>query len=227
MKKTAALLLAAAITGGSLSAQEESAYSITVDFPYVSEYVFRGIKYAEDSIQPSIEFAVDDLYAGIWTNQPVTGGTANEFDFYMGYGVSLSDTWALDFGFTYYYYPETPTGDEQFEPFVGVSGDLGSGLSATAYYYYETEFEASTFQVGLGYTVEVSDSTSVDLAADYGFVGISGGGDYSYWSLSGTYNVALNDTASTYAGLVYADNDIGGGADDSFVYFIGGVSLGF
>ncbi len=227
MKKTAALLLAAVITGGSLSAQEESSYSITVDFPYVSDYVFRGVKYADDSIQPSIEFAAGDFYAGMWTSQPVTGNIANEFDFYLGYGVALNDTWALDFGFCYYYYPETPSGDEQFEPYVGIAGDLGSGLSASAYYYYETEFEASTFQVGLGYSFEVSDTSSFDVAGDFGFVGFDGGGDYSYWSLSGTYNLALNDTAGTYVGVVYADNDIGGGADDSFFYFTAGMSLGF
>ena len=53
MKKTTALLLAAVLSGGSLSAQEESSYSVTVDFPYVSDYVFRGVKFANDSIQPS------------------------------------------------------------------------------------------------------------------------------------------------------------------------------
>ena len=99
-------------------------------------------------------------------------------------------------------------------------------MSASAYYYYETEFEASTFQFGLGYSAEVSDTSTFDLAGDFGYVDISGG-SYSYWSVSGTYNLTLNDTAGTYLGLVYADNDIGGGADDSFFYVITGISLGF
>ncbi|MCC5023020.1 MAG: hypothetical protein J6386_09610 [Candidatus Synoicihabitans palmerolidicus] len=227
MQKTAALLLVAVLTGSNLSAQEDSSYSITMDFPFVSDYVFRGVKFADDSIQPSIEFATGDFYAGMWTSQPVTGNIATEFDFYIGYGAALRGTWALDFGFTYYYYPETPSGDEQFEPYVGLSGDLGGGMSASAYYYYGTEFEASTVQLSLGYSVEVSDTSIFDLAGDYGFVGFSGGGDSSYWGLSGTYNLSLRDTASTYLGLVYAGNDIGAGSDDSFFYVNTGICLGF
>lgn len=227
MKKIAALLLAAATSLASLNAQAESSYNITVDFPFVSEYVFRGIKFADESIQPSIELAVDDFYIGMWTSQPVSDNIANEFDFYLGYGVALNDTWSVDFGATYYYYPETPSGDEQFEPYVGLAGDLGSGFSGSAYYYYETEFEVSTFQFDLGYSVAIDDSSSLDLGATYGYVTASGGGDYSYYGVSGTFNYALNDNSGIYAGVVYADNDIGGGVEDGHVYFIAGLSVGF
>lgn len=230
MKKTAALLLAAVLTGASLSAEETSAYSITLDFPYVTDYVFRGVKYADDSIQPSIEFASGDFYAGVWTSMPIgnrkSGGYTNEFDFYAGYGIKLNDTWSLDVGATYYFYPETPSGDEQFEPFIGATGDLGGGFSASAYYYYETEFEISTFQGELGYSIELAPKNTLDFSADYGFV--TGGGDsYSYYSLSSTLNHAFTDTAGGYIGVVYADNTIGGGVEDSFVYLITGVSIGF
>lgn len=227
MKKIAAIALAAAVSGASLSAQEDSSYSITMDFPYVSEYVFRGVKFAEESIQPSIEFASGDFYAGIWTSNPVTGNIANEFDFYAGYGFALSDTWALDVGATYYYYPETPSGDEQFEPFVGLAGDFGGGFSGSGYLYYETEFEVTTAQFDLGYSMEMSDTSTFDLAGAYGFVSASGGGDYNYYSVSATLNYALNDVAGSYLGVVYTDNDIGFGTEDSFLYFIAGLSLGF
>ncbi len=226
MKKTAALLLAAAISGASLSAQEESSYSITVDFPFVTDYVFRGVKLAEDSIQPSVEFAAGDFYAGIWTSQPAKGHYDNEFDFYIGYGLALSDTWSLDFGATYYYYPETD-GDATFEPYVGATGDLGGGLSASGYVYYDTELETATFQVGLGYSITVSDTSTFDLAGDFGYVTADNGGDYNYWGLSATYNLALNDSASTYIGAVFADNDIGMGVEDEHFYGIAGISLGF
>lgn len=225
MKKTAALLLAALISGSSLSAQESS-YSLTMDFPYVSDYVFRGIKYADDAIQPSIEFASGDFYAGIWISEPITNTALNEYNFYTGYGVAINDTWAMDFGVTYYYYPETPSGDEQFEPFIGASGELGGGVSGSAYYYYETEFEVSTFEFGLGYSSQLSDTASLNFAANYGFVSASGGGDYNYYSVSGTVNYALNDSAGTYFGLVYTDNDITGDPGSNF-YLMTGVSIGF
>lgn len=227
MKKIAAIALAATLVGSSLSAQEESSYSITMDFPYVSTYIFRGLEFAEESIQPSIEFASGDFYAGIWTSNPVTGANvANEFDFYMGYGWALSDTWSLDAGATYYYYPETPSGDEQFEPFVGIAGDFGGGFSGSGYLFYETEFEVTTAQFDLGYSIEMSDTSTFDLAGTYGFVSADGGGDYNYYSLSATLNYALNDIAGSYLGVVFVDTDENFGVD-SETYFIAGLSLGF
>jgi uncharacterized protein (TIGR02001 family) len=93
MKKTA-LILALLATRLGLNAQESKlSYSVTVDFPYASKYVFRGIEYAKDSIQPSIEVASGNFYAGVWTNQPVTNNSDNEFDFYAGYGIPLNDKW--------------------------------------------------------------------------------------------------------------------------------------
>ncbi len=226
MKKIAAILLAAGITGSSLSAQEESSYSITMDFPFVSEYIFRGLQFAEESIQPSVEFASGDFYAGIWSSQPVVGKDPNEFDFYVGYGFALNDTWALDVGGTYYYYPETPSGDEQFEPYVGIAGDLGGGFSGSVYGYYETEFEVTTFQFDLGYSIEMSDTSTFDVAANFGIVSADGGEDYNYYGVSATANYALNDIAGTYAGVVFVDSDATTGVD-SEVYFIAGISMGF
>jgi uncharacterized protein (TIGR02001 family) len=231
MKKIATIALAATLVGSSLSAQEESSYSITMDFPYVSNYVFRGLQFAEESIQPSIEFASGDFYAGIWTSNPIVNGPgaaayANEIDFYLGYGWALSDTWALDAGFTYYYYPETPSGDEQQEPYVGIAGDFGGGASGSLYGFYDFETEATTFQIDFGYSIEMSDTSTFDLAAAYGTVSADGGGDYNYYSLSGTINLALNDMAGTYLGVVFTDASEAFGVDND-VYFIAGLSLGF
>ncbi len=224
MKKTALLIAALAATAGSLSAQD-TPYSITVDFPYVSDYVFRGIKYADESIQPSVEFAAGDFYAGVWTSQPVLKSQLNEFDFYAGYGFALSDTWSLDVGATYYYYPETPSGDEQTEPYVGISGDI-SGFSTSFYVYYETEFEVFTYQGSVGYSVPVSDKLSFDLAADLGYVDPDAGEAYTYYDASATFTYSVNDTASLYAGVTWADNDIDLDEGDYF-FLTTGVTIGF
>lgn len=229
--KTKLLLISALLTSPALLPAQGSSYSITLDFPYVSDYVFRGIKYAGDSIQPSVEFTADKFYIGVWTNQPVTKHTANEFDFYMGYGIPLSDTWTLDLGGTYYYYPETSANDEQIEPYIGLSGDLASGLSSSFYAYYETEFEALTLQGSLGYSFELAGNSTFDVSADLGNVSVSGPGDYTYWNVSGTLNKAFNDKASGYVGVVYTSNDIrstgSGSPGDDNVYLITGVSVGF
>lgn len=226
MKKTA-LLVAAVLAGSSVRAQEASSYSITLDFPYVSEYVFRGISYAEDAVQPSIEFAMGDFYAGIWTSLPITNQYTNEFDFYAGYGVALSDSWALDLGATYYYYPETPSGDEQFEPFVGLTGEIGGGYSASFYAYYETEFEVFTYQGSLGYSIPLTDIVSLDLSGTLGYVDPDTGSDsYTYWGAGAVITYALTGSASAYLGVNYASHDLDG-VEDDFFYMNTGVTIGF
>lgn len=228
MKKIAAIVLAAAVSGANLGAQEESSYSITMDFAYVSEYVFRGVGLAEQSIQPSIEFATGDLYAGIWTSHPVTGvGVANEFDFYLGYGWALNDTWAVDAGAVYYYYPELPSGSSTSEPYLGIAGDFGAGFSGSGYVFHDIDLEATTFQFDLGYSFDMSDTSTFDISGNFGSVSVNGGGDYNYYGLNATLNYALNDVAGSYLGVAYADNDIGAGTEDEFIYFIAGLSIGF
>lgn len=227
MKKTA-LLVAAVLAGSSLHAQEPaSAYSVTLDFSYVSEYVFRGISLADDAIQPSVEVAVGDFYAGIWTSMPITNKYTNEFDFYAGYGLALSDTWALDLGATYYYYPETSSGDEQFEPFVGLTGEIGGGFSSSYYMYYETEFETFTYQGSLGYTIPLSDQASLDLSGTVGFVDPDTYlEEYLYWGAGAVVSYTLTNNASAYVGANYASHDLDGLEDDHF-YANVGVTIGF
>jgi uncharacterized protein (TIGR02001 family) len=112
------------------SAYAQSAYttnlSVSGAADYESQYVFRGKKIANGSIQPKIElnyqipagsmFPNGSLYAGAWSNQPISrrgtaGGPdqANEVDLYGGYRLSL-DSWlkglSADVGDIYYMYPE-------------------------------------------------------------------------------------------------------------------------
>ena len=61
----------------------------------------------------------------------------------------------------------------------------------------------------------------------FGTVSVNGGGDYNYYGMSATLNYALNDVAGSYLGVAYADNDIGAGTEDGFVYVIVGLSVGF
>ncbi|WP_221032076.1 TorF family putative porin [Actomonas aquatica] len=189
-----------------LSAQ--SSFSITSDFAYASDYVFRGIHYADESLQPSISFSAGNLYASVWTNQPITGGTDNEFDFTLGYALQLNDTWALDLGATYYDYPETTGNVEQLEPYLGLTATLANGFSSSTYLYYESEFEVTTLSTVLGYSQQLQDTLSLDLAAEVGGVMPDADDDYTYWALSAQLTHALNDTASAYLGVTYSNTDL-------------------
>ena len=92
---------------------------------YESQYVFRGKKIADSSIQPRGEIGLMpaslssvNIYVGAWSNQPIsrrTGGVgpdqSDEIDIYGGAfidlpGASNTNKLSLDFGDIYYWYPE-------------------------------------------------------------------------------------------------------------------------
>ncbi len=227
MKKIAVILAGLALSA-SLNAQAPtSSYSITVDFPYTSKYVFRGVELAKDSVQPSIEFASGNWYAGIWTNQPVKGKFENEFDFYLGTGIPLNETWSLDAGGTLYYYPELPSSvnpdNTTTEFYLGLTGTVG-GFSPSAYTYYDTDLKTWTHQVALGYNIPLSNTLSLDLSGTIGMVDPRNGSDYVYHGIGATIPYKLSDAATASISAQYAGTDISG--MDDHVYFTVGLTFG-
>ena len=125
MKHTlATLALAAALGAGSAS---HAAFSMSTDLTFGSEYVFRGIKLADNTFHPSVEASFDDFYIGLWGALPTekrgSMGYIDEWDLYAGYTFQLSDNLSLDIGATFYYYP-IDEADDTFEPYVGLSWDI-------------------------------------------------------------------------------------------------------
>jgi uncharacterized protein (TIGR02001 family) len=229
MKKIA-LVLALAALGTSLRAEESKlSYSVTVDFPYASKYVFRGIEYAKESIQPSIEFASGNFYAGVWTNQPITDNTDNEIDFYAGYGMALNDTWKLDVGATLYYYPEADTSsfeEQTFEGYVGLTGSV-AGFTPGIYAYYDFDLEAFTLQGSVGYSIPLETAgSSLDFTLTLGNVSPDVGDDYMYYGIGVNLPYKLTEKATLAFGAQWASNDLDG-ADDNHLWFTAGLTVGF
>lgn len=232
MKKITITLLALA-AGAFLRAEDsapKSSYSVTMDFPYVSKYVFRGLEVGGAAIQPSIEVSAGNGYVGMWTSQPIKHNDDNEFDFYAGYKLDLNDQWSLDFGSTVYTYPELDHGpgvhDTTVETYLGINGDI-SGIKPGAYVYYDWTLENWTGQLQLGYSYPLKDiGVSLDFSANLGGVVVDKGDDYLYWSLGTQANYSLSEKASLYAGVAYTSNDLKH-VDGNFWVFTGGLSVGF
>jgi uncharacterized protein (TIGR02001 family) len=226
MNKSAILLAALITTGASLKAEDPvaSSYSVTVDFPYASKYVFRGIQYAEGSIQPSIKITSGSAYSGVWTNQPVTSNIDNEFDFYAGYGFDLGNGWTVDVGATLYYYPEldesTGLDDNTIEGYVGLTGTV-EGVSVGVYAFHDFTLEALTLQGNLGYTIPIDEKTSMGLAGTVGHVSPDAGDDYTYYSVGVQFPHKLTDTATLTAGVNWASHDLDGVEDNHLWYNVG------
>ncbi|MGC4072442.1 MAG: TorF family putative porin [Nibricoccus sp.] len=244
MKKTA-ILLAALAAGAGLNAQDvKSSYSVTTDFTYSSEYVFRGVEAAGNSFQPSVEVSVDDAYIGLWTNTPVVrdrnGGETNEIDLYGGYKYKLNDALSFEAVGTYYWYPEATGGATKDSVEAGLGATyLYQGISSSLYYYYDFILGSDTIQVSVGYSVPLEAiGSSVDFSV---FAGNVSGRDvapdsgrkvmetYNYYGFDISVPYKLNDKAAITTALHYAANDqyFDGSVPDANLWFSVGLSVGF
>lgn len=239
MKTTNLILavLAAAVTAApSLRAGLVDEYKLTVDVPYVSKYVFRGLQLAKASLQPSVEIATDNTYAGVLANAPITGGQKNEFDFYAAYDIPLGKELKLDLGGTEYYYPQgayaTGRHNTSFEAYAGLTGGKltvagALPLTPTLYSYYDFTLRNYTVQGSLGYSLPIkSCPVEFDFNATAGYVGGQTGADYAFWGGGLTIPYKLNKNAKLTAGVEYSSSDLTG-ARHNLVYFSVGALVGF
>ncbi len=231
MKKI--LLIASALVAGSvLSAAEapKSSYSVTIDFPYTSQYIFRGVDLAKSSIQPSVEVTMQSFYFGIWTNQPVVKNIDNEFDLYAGYKMKLNDTLEVDAGVTNYYYPELDnrSGGKRstVEGYVGLNANV-KGFTPGVYVYHDINLEVTTIQAQMGYSIPLPEAgLSFDVTGTVGRVDFRSGSDYTYWSIGANMPYKLNDKSTVYAGATFTNNNLSVGKGDFLTWNVG-VSVGF
>ena len=238
MKKIAIAL--AALAGVSFaSAQEEAApsYTLTLDNTIASEYIFRGKEGrglgSGVTFHPSLEVTYGNFYGIVWAALPEES-VFDEIDFVAGYTFAIDDTWTLDVGATYYYYNGFGASDlNTFEPYVGISGDVG-GFSLNLYGYYDLQIDDLTVQAGVGYSLPLeSIGTSLDFSATLGYV--AGDGfenvvvvdDYFYYGVGVALPYALSETATVTAAVNYTDVSedlINDGAELTVTV---GLSIGF
>ena len=216
MKK---LLVIAAFLAAFSSVRAETNMSASVG--YDSKYIFRGVELADESMTVSLDVEFDDAYLGLWTNQPITGGFDNEFDFYGGMGFDVAEGISMDVGGTLYYYPESGSGSETFELYTGFAFD--TELSPAFYIYYDLDLEAFTFEGSIGHSYEMDENASLDAAAFYGHVD-GDGFNYSYYGASLDVVYSLSDTSAASVGIRYTNGS--DGLSDK-VYFGAAVSTGF
>jgi uncharacterized protein (TIGR02001 family) len=248
MKKLiASLAIVGAMSTSGLFAQTGDSIedlSITSSFAYESQYVFRGVKLEYDSFQPSLEFGFPvvggDLYAGIWTNLPITGkgpmGSNDEIDIYAGYAYPITDIVTLDAGFVYYWYPTdnslttasgvpgitSPKYSSYIEPYIGASFDVL--LSPAIYVYYSVDQVAKgtstsansgilTIEASIGYSFDLSEYMSVEgFSFDTGaYIGM-GIPDSSTGGIGVTGDLvyAFNENVSASIGVRYSNYSASG-----------------
>lgn len=220
MKKTITLCAALLAGGTSLWAQEnasaadESAYAITVDFPFVSKYVFRGVQLSRESLQPSVEITSGAFYAGLWNNTPLRnerdGDASKEIDLYAGYTPAITENLTADIGATYYAYPSIDEGmnDDSFEVYAGLNWALGN-FTPAGYVYRDLDLDVWAVQGSIGYSIPLTSlGTSLDLNLTVGGVFPDHAEKYAFYSVGVNLPVKLSDVVKLNFGLTYSENDL-------------------
>ena len=238
MKKIV-LFLATLATLASARAQEpKSSYSVTTDFAYSSDYVFRGVKQADDSFQPSAEISYQGAYLGVWTNEPIKGHEDNEIDTYAGYKYKLSDNVSFEAVGTYYWYPEAKGASTKhsYEGGVGATYSL-HGVTASAYYYHDFKLNSNTEQGSVGYSLPLEAiGASLDLTAFIGtaqadnwapWSGVSVKQSYNYYGADVSVPYKLSEKATLTVGAHWAHNDGLPGVDNDHIWWSAGLTIGF
>ena len=239
IKKTA---FTAAVIAAGVSAQAEEAaksdLSVTVDVTYVSDYVFRGVKLGDASIQPSVEAAYGDFYAGAWHTSEISHNDgATETDLYAGYGYKLNDTVKLDGGVTRYTY-DGGSGDDSTEVYIGASADVL--LSPSLYTYWDFDYDVFTAEASVGYSFPIDAiKASLDLSGKVGYVQADDApagvpDDYTYFVVGAAIPFKLSETATLTIGVDYIYNDEdtissfkASDTDHDIVVGKAGISIGF
>lgn len=234
MKKAVLLSVAGAsllAATPALAQDAGSGVTVSVTTDYVSEYVFRGVSFEAEAIQPGIEFGFGDFAIGAWASTGLGSDSladTDEIDFYAGYGFALSDVVSASVGATWYHFPD---GGDTFEGYFGLGFDTALAPTLTA--YYDVELEALTLEGGVSHSVPTGDKTSFDLGLTGGLVVVDGAGDYEWATASAALSYGFTDDVSVYAGANYSLNSdnvldfTDPTPDSSLLWFGMGVAAGF
>lgn len=179
-------LAAMVAAAGTASAQGEFSGNVALS----TDYVWRGVSQSNGdmAISGGFDYSNGMFYAGTWASNVDFGDTSDtnvEIDFYGGLAGELESGISWDVGVIYYAYPDAEESDLDF---VELKGALGyafeGGLSVGGEAYYDVDNENIYLNATAGYAL--SDAFSVDgSVGNYQF---DAGGDYTNWSLGGTYS---------------------------------------
>jgi uncharacterized protein (TIGR02001 family) len=108
---TAAVVLCAALLAPfAASAQDEAESPFSWNVTGVSDYVFRGVSQTDEDPTLQVGFTYTSpvgLYAGVWGSGVDfgDGGPDAEVDYFIGYGVDITDSLNFDVMLNHYSYP--------------------------------------------------------------------------------------------------------------------------
>ncbi len=172
-----------------------------------SDYVWRGISQSNGdlAISGGFDLAAGSFYAGTWASNvdfEDDTDTNIEVDLYAGFASEFANGISWDIGAIYYAYPDSSDSDlDFFELYGGLGYEFAGGLAIGGQVSWDPDNQNIYSEATAGFAL--SEAFGVDVSVgNYNF---DGGGDYTGWSLGGTYSLA-----GFGLDLRYWDTDIDG-----------------
>ena len=172
-----------------------------------TDYVWRGVSQSnsDPAISGGFDYANGIFYAGTWASNVDFGDSSDtniEVDFYGGLASEFANGVTWDVGVIYYAYPDA---DDEDLDFVEIKAALGyefaGGVGVGGEVYWDPDNQNVYVQGTAAYSF--TDAFSGDVSVgNYSF---DGGGDYTNWSVGGTYSLSAFDVD-----VRYWDTDIDG-----------------
>jgi len=197
IRKSALATLALFLTG---TAQAD----VSANLGFASDYYYRGIFQAPNSVSGGLDFEKGGFYLGTWAADVKDG---LEVDGYFGYGGTISD-FAYSIGYTGYFY----TGD-----FDDTYQELNLG---TSYGLVSVDVALGQYDNFTGPTLDYTYySLTVEKGGFYGkYAGFSQ--DFSGEYLEAGFSTTIADVDVGIA-AIFANEDLVGTHDESLVLSIG------
>jgi hypothetical protein len=212
--------------------EETTTLGASVSVGYDSDYIFRGVKFAEQSVWAQIDYSYSlaenlSLDVGAWY-ETSAADQYDELDLWAGISTSFGP---IDFsaGFLWYYFPEVGSGvdSDTQELFYALSYELPYEIALGFQHSYDFVPDGHWFSLTLGKSFPLTDKISLDLGAGISYISdyfIEGSG-WNNVDLSAGLSIALTDNATLAPYIAYShalealeDNGV-----DNYLY--GGVSL--
>ena len=246
MKKAIALLLLS-VFAFNAQAQDEKAWSLSLDTSLSDKYIWRGLQFNEEGVnQWSADFSYDTGDMGtfgvnIWYNLDLDNengqsGNLSEVDYTIYWEKSYGD-FTLGAGHIYYDFSEVNLGATR-ELYVSASYDTILAPSITVYYDYE-DVDGFYVDFSIGHSFDLGTAgMSLDLGAHLGWADDDmdnayyngDGGGFSDCSISAGLNIPVGDSVTITPSIMYyallgdansdGGNSAGNGEEEDFVFAI-------
>ena len=188
----------------------------SVKVGYASDYFYRGVQKAEESIQSSLMLghSLGSLQGSlhICSNQAVDTGNDS---YHMGAGVGTSFADGLLSTYVGINHFEDVPGNSLAEAEIRVSVDAVLSPSVTV--YRDLDESLYTYELGVSHVLETKVA-DLSVSASYGNTETSSSADTDYYGIGVAASKSLSETASLGGSVDYVDAD---NIDDEFVFGVG------